>query len=202
MNVFKDVFTRFFELGSLIAVDLPADPYPEKEIAGFIFRPLGAADIPAVGELCLSRSDKYFESYRQKLLTPERNIGFAFIDTATQRIAYTRWVLLDHFFSDIIHLRRELKKDEALTLDSYTHPDYRFRGLHREANARMLNWLKRERDIRRVYAVERWFNPHIKKVTRSLGYRRKNIRIRYKQGSLGSAMKKVVRAARRVIGIS
>ena len=202
MNVLKDIFTRFFELGSLIAVDLPDAPYPEKEIPGFLFRPLGETDIPAVEALCRSRTGKYFESYRQKLLSPDKNIGFAFIDAATQRIAYTRWVLLGHFFSDIIHLHKDLDKDEVLTLDSYTHPDFRFRGLHREANARMLNWLKRERGIRRVYAVERWFNPHIKKVTRSLGYRRKNIRLRYKQGSLGLEWRKLVRAARRIFGNS
>ncbi len=197
MNIFKNLFTRFFDMGSLIAVDLPAAPYPEQETPGFDFRTLSEADLPAVEEMCRSRKEKYFESYRRKLLDPARHIGFAFVESASGRIAYTRWVMLDYFDSDIIRMHGELKKDEALTLDSYTHPDFRLRGLHREANARMLNWLKRERGIRRVYAVERWFTPHIKKVTRSLGFRRRNVRIHYKKGSLGDAVNKLAGRLRR-----
>ena len=191
MNIFQKTFTRFFEMASLIETDLSKGPFPEKEMKGFEFRKITDKDIPAVKEMCKARPDHYFKIYEAKLLDKENNLGFAFIEQSTGKLAYTRWVVLNHFYSDIIRSDINLRKDQALTCDSYCHPDYRNMGLHREANGRMLNLLIKD-GYKGCFAVERFFQPHIKKVTRLYGFRRKNVRIFYIKGSFPDTFKKVV----------
>lgn len=96
---------------------------------------------------------------------------FAYQDTSNGRLAYTRWVCKKNFYSDT--LRRELtfKEDEVLTLDSWTHPDYRGLGLHRNMNIEMLNWLKENTQTKSVFMVIKCFIPHLTKIPMDLGYK-------------------------------
>jgi hypothetical protein len=113
-------------------------------------------------------------------------ICFAFIDTKTNLIGYTRWICKHQFRSDTLGEMLKFKESEVLTLDSYTPPCYRGKGLHRAMNIEMLNWLKQETDFQAVYMVILAFLFHLSKIATALGYKRIYTRINYRKGSFGT----------------
>jgi hypothetical protein len=108
---------------------------------------------------------------------------FAYRDTTENKLAYTRWICSSAFFSDAMRKKLNFKEDEALTLDSYTHPDYRYHGLHKKMNILMLQWLKANTKIRDVYMVILMFIPHLTKIPLELGYKPIESTFYYKKGS-------------------
>ena len=110
---------------------------------------------------------------------------FAYNDKINHRLAYSRWICKGNFYSDAMRKRLTFKSDEALTLDSYTHPDYRYHGLHKKMNIFMLQWLKANTSIRYVYMVILMFIPHLTKIPLELGYKPVKSTFYYKKGSFG-----------------
>ena len=116
-------------------------------------------------------------------------ICFAYRDDATGNIAYSRWLCKNHFHSETMRKQLNFSQQEALTLDSYTHPGYRKLGLHRKMNIYMLQWLKEQTGIRYIYMVIRCSIPHLTKIPRQLGYRPIERVFYYKKGSLSNLFK-------------
>ncbi len=108
---------------------------------------------------------------------------FAYFDTINNRLAYTRWLCKNEYYSDAMRQKLILMENEALTLDSYTHPDYRMLGLHKQMNIQMLEWLKKNSHIRYVYMVILIFIPHLTKIPLELGYRPIKSKFYYTKGS-------------------
>ena len=111
---------------------------------------------------------------------------FTYVDTAKDAIAYARWICKQEFYSDTLGEMLKFKESEVLTLDSYTPPCYRGKGLHRAMNIEMLNWLKQETDFQAVYMVILAFLFHLSKIATALGYKRIYTRINYRKGSFGT----------------
>jgi len=118
-----------------------------------------------------------------KIIKSGKYLCFAYQDTKSNRLAYTRWICKTEFYSDAMRKKLIFKQDEVLTLDSYTHPDYRFSGLHKNMNIQMLQWLKANTQIRYVYMVILIFIPHLTKIPVELGYRQVESTFYCKKGS-------------------
>ncbi len=108
---------------------------------------------------------------------------FAYQDTTNNRLAYTRWLCKNTFYSEALRRQLDFRSDEAITLDSYTHPDYRYSGLHKNINIIMLQWLKANTPIRYVNMVILMFIPHLTKIPLELGYKSISHTFYYKKGS-------------------
>jgi len=118
---------------------------------------------------------------------------FAYLDTTNNRLAYTRWLCKNEYYSDAMRKQLKFNDNEALTLDSYTHPDYRMLGLHKQMNIQMLEWLKKNTQIRYVFMVILIFIPHLTKIPLELGYRPVESTFYYKKGSIEAFMKLIKR---------
>lgn len=133
---------------------------------------------------------KLYEGVQGKIATIEDRfasgnyICFAYLDKTTNRIAYARWLCMQSYNSETLKKNMLFSDDEALTLDSYTHPYYRKLGLHRKMNIQMLHWIKQNTSICYVYMVIRCFIPHLSKYPRLLGYKPIERVIYYKKGSI------------------
>jgi hypothetical protein len=142
------------------------------------------------GQRQMSLFHKLYEGVQDKIATIEDRfasgnyICFAYLDKTTNRIAYARWLCLKSYYSETLKKNMLFSDDEALTLDSYTHPDYRKLGLHRKMNIQMLHWIKQNTSIRFVYMVIRCFIPHLTKYPRLLGYKPIKRVLYYKNGSI------------------
>lgn len=110
-------------------------------------------------------------------------ICFSYMNKSTNRMAYVRWVCRNAYYSDAMRKQLTFNINEALTLDSYTHPDYRYHGLHKKMNILMLQWLKANTSIRYVYMVILMFIPHLTKIPLELGYKPIESIFYYKKGS-------------------
>ena len=119
-----------------------------------------------------------------ELITDPNYICFAYKEKITGKIAYTRWVCINNYYSAVLRTDMIFKSDEALTLDSYTHPDYRYKGLHYKMNIQMLKWLKENTAIRVVFMVIKCFLPHLTKIPLQLGYKSVRMVFYYKKGSI------------------
>lgn len=118
---------------------------------------------------------------------------FSYIDKRSNRLAYTRWICTNEYHSEALKKKISLKADEALTLDSYTHPDYRFHGLHRKMNILMIQWLKANTSIRYVYMVILMFIPHLTKIPLELGYKPVESTFYYKKGAIMDLINIIIR---------
>lgn len=152
----------------------------------------------------ISGLDKHYEQVKGKnnLAIQRFESGdylcFAYRNRETQEIAYTRWICKNEFYSDVLQMQLIFKKDEALTLDSYTKPNYRGEYLHRDMNIEMLNWLKVNQEYHYVYMVIKCFIPYLTKYPKSLGYRRFKTNVHYKKGSFSNFYKLVILKLKRV----
>ena len=81
-----------------------------------------------------------------------------------------RQICKKQYYSDLLRKELQFKENQALTLDSWTHPNYRGLGLHRNMNIQMLNWLKQNTAITEVYMLIKCFIPHLTKIPIQLGY--------------------------------
>jgi hypothetical protein len=172
----------FFQGAKLYRIDLNSFNYENvNKFNEFIFY------MPTEADMVLF--EKLYENLPGKLVSIKKifesgnYLCFAYQDATNDRLAYTRWVCKKEYFSDAMQKQLNLKKDEALTLDSYTHPDYRFAGLHKNMNIQMLQWLKEKTQIRYVYMVILMFIPYLTKIPLELGYRPIESAFFYKKGS-------------------
>ncbi len=182
--VYHNTFGRFFECAKLYRTDIN-DFKPEtrfEKVGAFSFFMPGEKEMPLFNRLYDGNPIK------MKIIESRFKCGdylcFAYRDNASGDIAYTRWLCKNAFYSDILKKQMNFSQHEALTLDSYTPPDYRKLGLHRLMNIYMLQWLKEQTGIRYVYMVIRCFFPHLTKIPRQLGYRPVERVFYYKKGSL------------------
>lgn len=118
-------------------------------------------------------------------------ICFAYVDKDSESIAYARWLCKGSFYSATLRKELVFGRDEALTLDSYTHPSYRGQGLHRAMNIQMLNWLKNNTDYRYIFMVIKSFLPHLTKYPIILGYRKQYTRVHFVKGSFRAVVGKI-----------
>jgi len=193
VNKILETITTVFECASLWSNNLHGrSAFEENRIEGFAFKVLDHKDVEAIAAFNAKRGQKYEEVVRKRMMDANSYLCFAFIDETSNEIAYTRWTNSDSFYS--IPLRKEivLKENEILTLDSYTPPEYRMKGLHREMNIRMLNWLMFEKEITKVYMVIKCFNPHLIKIPKSLGYRRVYTVVYYKKKGFCEVFKRLM----------
>ena len=96
---------------------------------------------------------------------------FAYIDNTCNKLAYVRWACRESYYSEAMRQELKFSSNEILTMDSYTHPDYRSLGLHRLMNTEMLVWIKNNTDFRYVYMIILLYVNHIKKIAIRLGYK-------------------------------
>lgn len=182
--VYHKTFGRFFECAKLYRTDIN-DFKPETR-----FEKVGVFSFFMPGENEMSLFNRLYDSnpIKMKIIETRVNSGdylcFAYRDDSTGDIAYTRWLCKNSFYSDIMRKQLHFSEQEALTLDSYTPPDYRKLGLHRNMNIYMLQWLKEQTGIKCVYMVIKCFLPHLTKIPKKLGFRPIERVFYYKKGSL------------------
>ena len=152
--------------------------------------------IPTEKELFLLEKIYESNSIKLKIINDRIKRGnyicFAYQDKNNGNIAYTRWLCMNTFYSDTLRKQFSFSANEALTLDSYTHPDYRYRGLHKNMNILMLKWIKENTEIQHVYMVIKCFIPHLTKIPKELGYKPIEKTTYYKKGSISLIIKKVL----------
>jgi len=187
--VYHKTFGRFLECAKLYRIDIN-DFKPEtrfEKVGIFSFFMPGENEMPLFKRLYDNNPIKI------KIIETRVNSGdylcFAYRDDSTGHIAYARWLCKNNFYSDVMRKQLNFSQHEALTLDSYTHPNYRKLGLHKKMNLFMLQWIKEQTDIRYVYMVIRCFLPHLAKIPRQIGYRPIEKKIYYKKGSLTNISK-------------
>jgi len=185
MNFIKKNFFRFFACIDLFAIELETYmPYPEKELTGFDFMLPDKSYFDDLMILYEGSGGNYFEVLTNRFKQPNIYKCFAFQHKESKMIAYARWMCYREFYSDKINETLHFKDNEALTLNSYTFPEFRKMGLHKEMNSRMLNYVYNHHGIRRVYVLINCFMPHLSKVVKRLGYRRTRTKAFYKRGSI------------------
>lgn len=105
---------------------------------------------------------------------------YTYINNTNGEIAYTRWVCYKQFYSNRYKKQFTFEHNEAITLDSYTHPSYRKQGLHKSMNSMMINHLIKENKIDKLYMIIIRGNNHLNKVVEELGYKRIKTRINFR----------------------
>lgn len=186
---------QIFECVDLYRLNLKEtiNKFPEKNIKGYSFKVLNNTYEQVLYDFLNNRSKKYIGLIIDRINSQAEYMCFAFIENETGNIAHTRWVCFREFYSDVLKEKLILSNKEVITLDSYTHPDHRLKGLHTEMNKRMLNYLKEETDIEIVYIIIRCFYPYLHKVVRDLGYIRIKTKVYYKKGSIINFFKKIIK---------
>ncbi len=175
MNILGAIYYRFLsnfiECARLYKLDLQlfTPPFTANVPKNFTFTIIG---IESLGKLRTHYQDN---EHRIKVAQERLNSGyyvcFGYIDTATGKIAYTRWICKHEFYSEVLGKRLTFVDNEVLTLDSWTSPEYRNMGLHKNMNLEMLLWLKQHTKVESVFMVIKCFNPHLTKVVRAFGYK-------------------------------
>ena len=185
MNFFKKNFFRFFTCIDIFSIDLENYiPYPEKDLEAFEFILPDKSYFDRLMILYEGSGGNYFEVLTNRFKDPDRYQCFAFQHKETRKIAYARWMCYREFYSDKLKETLFFNENEALTLNSYTYPEFRKMGLHKEMNSKMLNYIYTHHGINRVYVLINCFMPHLSKVVKNLGYRKKRTRLYYRKGSL------------------
>lgn len=175
---------RFFECSKLYKVSLISfdKSLPENKLDDFEFCLPVKKDLNLLETLYKGNENKIKSI--GKIITDPNYICFAYKDKITGEIAYTRWVCINYFYSTVLKTDLIFQFDEAITLDSYTHPNYRYKGLHYKMNIQMLKWLKLNTNIREVFMVIKCFLPHLTKIPLQLGYKPVRKVFYYKKGSI------------------
>ena len=180
---YHNTFGRFFECAKLYRTDL----YDFKQKIEFERVGNFSFFMPGKNEMTLFNRF-YGNSIKMKIIEKrvesDDYLCFAYRDDKTGEIAYARWLCKNQFYSDTMRKQLYFETDEAFTLDSYTHPDYRYLGLHKKMNILILQWIKSNTEIRWVYMVIKCLLPHLTKIPRQLGYKPIEKILYYKKGSL------------------
>lgn len=177
------IFNRFFDCSSLWCVDISHKrKFPEKSIIGYTFQVITSTkDIDRMkNHLAQDRGKKYIDIISQRIQNGTYYC-YIFIHKPTHEIAYTRWSCTGRFYSEPLRKELVFRNDEIFTLNSYTHPQHRKKGLHREMNVRMLNYLMQNTDYNKVFMVINCFIKHLSKIPRELGYKPVETRIYIKK---------------------
>jgi hypothetical protein len=176
---------RFFECAKLYKISLGnlAEEIPERQSNDFEFYLPDKRDIKLFKKLLNTENEK--KANRINSILDNKNYKcFAYRDKTTGDLIYTRWLCIKTYYSNVLQEELHFDTKEALTLDSYTHPDYRFKGLHFKMNIQMLKWVKDNTEIETVYMVIKCFLPHLTKIPLQLGYRPIKTFFHYKKGSI------------------
>ena len=104
-------------------------------------------------------------------LNSENYLCFSYMDNKNKVIVYSRWVCKKEYYSDVLRKKLKFKENQVLTLDSWTHPNYRGLGLHRNMNIMMLKWIKQNTDVTEVFMLIKFFIPHLTKIACQIGYK-------------------------------
>jgi hypothetical protein len=192
----RETIGRFIACAKLYRNDLNDFKYSEalEEFDHFQFFMPNEKEWPLFVKLYEGNENK-LNSIRSRFSTSDY-ICFAYKDLKTGRIAYARWLCQNGYYSESLRRKLIFNKNEALTLDSFTHPDYRFLGLHKKMNYLMLHWIKENTHIRYIYMVIGCWLPHLVKIPWELGYKPVSRNIYFKKGSLRMIMIKIVRKLR------
>jgi predicted GNAT family acetyltransferase len=193
-QIFLKVFNALFSCAKLWCVDLTdGDTLPEKDLSDYSFKVINKNNELEKHKtrIAQERGDEYID-----LISRRINNGtywcYVFIHNESGKYAYTRWTCSNNFYSESMNLNLNLKDDEIFTLNSYTHPQFRKQGLHREMNTKMLNYIRDNTKCSKVYMVIRCFLPHLEKIPRSLGYFPVKRSIYYKRNSLTNIIKRIL----------
>ena len=188
-SIYRKSIGRFFGCYRLCRLDL--SEFSEKtinyKIDHFSFFMPGKKEINLFKRLYGDNKNKF--EIAEKRLEANNYLCFAYGDDNNGRIAYARWLCTKRYQANTIRKEFIFKDNEAMTVDSYTHPDYRLRGLHKNMNACMLHWIKVNAEIRYVYAVYACFAIHISKILYQLGYKPVERAFYYKKGSFKNFIK-------------
>jgi len=161
------------ECASLYKLSLKANyQFEEKPMTKYSFRILSKADQDLIKILYAQKTTSYLETILSRLSEPDRFICFGLIEDSTGVLVYARWACKKYYYMDPMRMNIVMQDDEILTLDSYTHPDFRMQGLHTAVFIRMINWFIMELKMRNVYVAIRCFLPHLAKLPKQLGFKK------------------------------
>ncbi len=175
MGLFGKIFhlflSRYIEYAKMYRLNLSNYSFDSvlKENNNFIFKMLDKNDFNKLSYLYQNNHDK-LESVKSRL-NSGNYLCFSYMDNENKVIVYARWICKKQYYSYVLRKELQFKENQALTLDSWTHPKYRGLGLHRNMNIEMLNWLKENTAIKEVYMLIKCFIPHLKKIPIQLGYK-------------------------------
>tara|TARA_Y100001958_G_C21247945_1_gene579981 strand:- start:2785 stop:3339 length:555 start_codon:yes stop_codon:yes gene_type:complete len=170
-KIFHRFLSKYIECARMYKINLNTytNDFKLKDKHNFTFKMLDKNEFEKLSYLYQNDYEKL------KIVNNRLNSGnylcFSYIDNENKVIVYARWICKKEYYSDILREKLHFKENQALTLDSWTHPNYRGLGLHRNMNIKMLNWIKENTDITEVYMVIKIFIPHIKKIAVELGYK-------------------------------
>ena len=170
-KIFHRFLSQYIECAKMYRLDLNnySANFKLKEINNFLFKILDKNDIDKLIYLYQNNHNKL------KIVKDRLNSGnylcFSYMDTENNVIVHSRWICKREYYSDVLRKKLQFKQNQVLTLDSWTHPNYRGLGLHRNMNIMMLNWIKQNTNIKQVYMIIKIFNPHLKKIPLKLGYK-------------------------------
>ena len=163
-NIYYKSIGRFLTYWKLHCLDL--DEFSEKvinyEIDNFSFFIPEQKEINLFKKLYEKQDNKFIEA--KKRLETNNYFCFAYRDNNTGNIASAHWLVTKCLQNKILRKDMVFKDDEAMTMDSYTHPDYRRRGLHKNMNICMLHWIKENTNIRYIYSVFRCCLTYTEKI--------------------------------------
>lgn len=135
-----------------------------------------------------SRGEAYVKIVKDRL-SSSIDSCFIVIDRKKNKIAYTRWLRIDTFYSSVLNEHLKFNDNEALTYDSYTSIEYRGQGLHKQMNIEMLYYIKNNTKIKKVYIIIKWFYPYLHKIVKNIGYKKIKTEFYYKRGSFVQFLK-------------
>lgn len=190
----RKIFRQLFVHIDLYGNDLQKiSLFGEKDLGDYVFAII--ADISGIDKLqsLIAQRGEKFRHVAEERLRSGNFICFCFIESASAKAAYSRWLRRDSFYHDRFKETIRLAADEAFTMDSYTPPEFRGKGLHKEMNRRMLDYCKRELKLHRVLMVI-LRGPeylHLHKIVRELGYRRLKSRFYFKTEIVKTIMKRL-----------
>tara|TARA_B110000003_G_scaffold269487_1_gene300570 strand:- start:226 stop:780 length:555 start_codon:yes stop_codon:yes gene_type:complete len=174
MGLFGKIFHRFLspyiEYAKIYRLNLNnySVDFGLNDNNNFIFTMPAKNDFNKFSFLYQNNHDK-LETIKNRLNSVDY-LCFSYMDNKNKVIVYARWICKKQYYSDLLRKELQFKENQALTLDSWTHPNYRGLGLHRNMNIQMLNWLKQNTAITEVYMLIKCFIPHLTKIPIQLGY--------------------------------
>ena len=177
-------FERFIESAKLYKIDISKFNFSteKNKLQEFEFFLPKHEDITSLKKLYEPNKKKI--DHISQILMDEKFICFTYKEKSTGNIAYARWLCIDEFYSGVLKEKLIFDKNQAITLDSYTHPSYRGKRLHYNMNIHMILWLKKNTDINIIFMVIKNFLPHLTKIPIKLGYTPVRSVLHYKNGSI------------------
>jgi len=116
--------SRLYEL-DLTTCSLKTDVFPDKKYKFII-----CDDEFLEQQTQLFQNNLSKQKVIQERCQNSNYICFAYLDSENNKLAYTRWCCKSDFYSTALRKKIALENYEILTLDSWTDPLYRGKGLH------------------------------------------------------------------------